>query len=390
MFELRLTGKRRAHKSQGARIAVLAIAALLLSAGALAQTTYHDPKGRFEFQVPSGWSAAPDNGADQMIVRKGASQAIIMVSQQNKSNAMTAKEAVDETTKEFQSQCPTTHVRKTGTVTLAGAQGIYTLVTCSDPKSPAVAETSAVLTDNTVLVAFTMIAPLADYYANLPTLDGVRDSLRVTGAKSTPAASRTADSLAMTELDKACTVGAFAQEDCARRMGILLGQQGKRDGTLSQPVAGTLYRDPTGRFSLQIPEGWSAKAEGDNGLLGVQLRSGSNWINVMPSEAAATASEVVLNQEQKIAAQSNSNRKPPFGTLGLVQLFSNGLEITYDNFAGASGQGDSIDSYIGGIGGIAGTDHNFLLVIGSIGAQESKQNKSAFLGVAMSIHLAAQ
>lgn len=387
MFGSHFLENCRNNKRRGARIVALAFAAFILRGAVVAQTTYHDPKGRFEFQVPDGWSATPDEGVDQMIVRKGAVQAIIMVLQQNKSNAMTAKEAVDETTKEFQGQCQTTRVRKSGTVTLASEQGIYTLVTCSDPKSPAVAETSAVLTANTVLVAFTMISPLAVYYANLPTLDGIRDSLHVTGAKSTAAVSGTTDSKAMTELDRACTVGAFAQEDCARRMGILLGQEAKQEKSAPEPAKGAAYHDPTGRFSLQVPEGWSAKAEGDNGVLGVQLRSGSNWINVMPSEPAASASEVVLNQEGKVAAQSNSSRKPPFGPLGLVQIFANGFEVTYDDFNRSTAQGDPIESYIGGVGDISGSDHNFLLLVASISAQKKEEAGAVFLSVAQSIRL---
>lgn len=376
-------------KSGGVTIVALVFAAFILRSGVVAQTAYHDPKGRFEFQIPDGWSAAPDEGVDQMIVRKGAVQAIIMVSQQNKSNAMTAKEAVDETTKEFQTQCPTTRVRKSGAVTLASEQGIYTLMTCSDLKSPAVAETSAVLTNNTVLVAFTMISPLAVYYANLSTLDGIRDSLRVAGAKSTAAVSGTTDSKAMTELDRACTVGALAQEDCARRIGIVLGQEAKQEKSAQEAAKGTMYHDPTGRFSLQVPEGWSAKAEGDDGALGVQLRSESSWINVMPADPAKSASEVVLNQEHKVAEKSNSNRKVPFGISGLVQIFGNGLEVTYDDFNASTGQGDPIESFISGVGNISGTDRNFLLLVASINAQKKEEAGAVFLSVAQSIRLLA-
>ena len=369
-------------------IASAALATVLSSTESLAQTTYHDPKGRFEVQVPAGWSAGPDSGADQTIVRKGAVQAIILVSQQNKANSMTAKSADDETVKEFQGQCPATQVRKKGSVALAGAAGIYSLLTCSDPKSPAVAETSSVLTDNTVLVQLTMIAPLAQYYEDLPLLDGIRDSLRVTGAKVI-AAQKGTESQAMTELDRACAVGAFTQEDCARRMGIQLGQEGKQEHAAAEPARGALYSDPTGRFSLTVPEGWTANAEGDNGLLGVQLRSGTNWINVMPSSPAASAREVVLNQEQQVAVQSNSSRKPPFGPAGLIQLFGNGLEVTYDNFTASSTQGDSIESYIAGVGDISGTGHSFLLLIGSIGAGQGVKGGGTFLAVAQSIHMAA-
>src|SRR5580700_7830497 len=85
----------------------LAVATVFLPLAGAAQTAYHDPQGRYDLQVPAGWQVAPDQGVDQIIVRKGSAQAIIAVVQQNKSNAMTAKQFVDETAKEFQGQCPT-------------------------------------------------------------------------------------------------------------------------------------------------------------------------------------------------------------------------------------------------------------------------------------------
>ena len=380
--------QNRSDRFRGSRIAVVTLAALMLSLAALAQTTYHDPKGRFDVQVPAGWQLTPDGVVDQVTIRKGAVQAIVTVIQQHKSNAMTGKQFVETTEKDFQGQCPTFRERQSGATTLAGAPGVLSIFTCSDPKSPAVAETAAALTANTYIVGFTMIAPLAEYYANLPVLDGIRNSLRVVGEAAPGAGPSTAESLAMTELKKACAVGSFTQEGCSRRMGILLGQEAKPDTAASTPMSGTLYRDPTGRFSLQVPKGWSATSEGDNGILGVQLRSGANYINVMPAEPAASASEVVLAHEQKMAARSNSTRKPPFGVLGLIQIFGNGLEVTYDHFDASSPDGNAIDCDIGGVGDIQGTEHTFLLVATSIGKQQKEDAGGLFLSVAQSIHFA--
>jgi hypothetical protein len=131
---------------------------------------------------------------------------------QGRNNSITAKQVVETTVSEFQAQCPTFQERLSGSVTLAGAPGVYTLVTCSDPKSPAVAETSSALTANSFLVGFTMIAPLRDYYANLPVLDGIRNSLQVKGAGRAVAASNAAIAQAKTELKKACIVGVFEQQ----------------------------------------------------------------------------------------------------------------------------------------------------------------------------------
>ncbi|GEM_PF-4954129 len=373
----------------GAIMAALSFAALTLPFAAVAQTIYNDPKGRFDLQIPAGWQVTSDQRVDQISVRKGAVQEIIFVLQQNKSHAMTAKEVIDSTASEFQHQCPTHRALGGGTVTLAGTPGVYSLFTCSDPKSPAVAEVSSVLTENDVLIGLTMIAPLAEYYTNLPTLDGIRDSLHLIGSKSKTGAPTPTESLAMTELKKACIVGAFKQEDCARRIGILRGQEAKPGTAGSEPATSGVYRDPKNRFSVKIPEGWSATSKGEAGSLGVQLRSGSNWINIMPAESATSASEVVLNQEQKIAAQSRSSRKTPFGTMGLIQLFGNGLEVTYDHFTASSVQENAIESYIGGVGKIDGTDHTFMLLVASIDEQQKSHAGAIFLSVAQSIRLAA-
>lgn len=376
---------------RGARMAAVTLAALILPLAITAQTTYHDPQGRFDLLVPIDWQISLDKNVDQVIVRKGAVQAIVAVLQQDKSNAMTAQQFVDVTAREFQGQCPTFRERQSGTLMLAGAQGVYSLFTCSDPESPSVAETSSALTKDAVLIGFTLIAPLDEYYESLPALDGIRNSLRVTGSEAA-VASKESESQAMTELKKACTVGAFAQEDCARRIGTLLGKEAKPKpgAATSKPSTGLAYLDPTGRFSLQVPQGWSATSEGENGILGVQLRSGSNWINIMPAEAAASASEVVLHYEQEVAAQSKSAREIPFGALGLIQLFGNGLEVTYDHFTAYSPQGDAIECYIGGVGGISGANHTFLLMTTSFGEHKKAGDGALFLSVAQSIRLTAR
>lgn len=389
MFDLHLLENRSICEKCVGGIAAFSVAALIVPLGVVAQTTYHDPHGRYDLQVPDGWHTEPDQGVDQIIVRKGAVQVIVFVIQEHTA-AMTPIQFVASNAKEFEDQCPTFRLVKKGDLTLAGTPGVYLLATCSDPKSPAVAETAASLSASKVLVGFTMIAPLTEYYASLPLLDGIRNSLHVTGGNSASSSTPSAESQAKSELERACTVGAFTQEDCARRLGILLGLEAKPDEAEPATATGNVYRDGTGRFSLQVPAGWGATAEGENGILGVQLRSNTNWINIMPSEPAASASEVVLNQEQKIATQSNSTRKPPFGALGLVQLFGNGLEVTYDHFIASSTQGSSVESYIGGVGAISGTGHFFMLLMGSIGADQKDKGGAAFLAVAQSIRLGAR
>jgi hypothetical protein len=373
------------------KIAFAVLAALILPIAAAGQSIFHDPQSRYDVQVPAGWQLTPDNGVDQVVIRNGAVQAILAVVQQNKGNAMTAQQFVDTTAKEFRGQCPTFQSRQNGAVTLAGWPGVYSLFVCNDPKSPTVAETSSALTANGVLIGFTMIAPLAQYYASVPVLDGIRNSLHVTGEQRPPAAASGADSQAMAELKKACIVGVFAQVECARQIGLLLGKEELPAAAAAPALAtGSIYRDGQGRFSLRVPKGWNAFAQGENGVLGVQLRSGSNWINVMPAEGAASTDEVVIHQEQKVAARSNSSRKIPFGTGGIIQLFGNGVELSYDHFSAATPQGEAIETYIGGVGGITGANRNFLLLIAAFGAGEKDQAGGIFLSVGQSFSVPAR
>jgi len=378
-----------ANRLRAATMTAITLAAFILPFAVTAQTTYHDPKGRFDLQVPAEWQINSDQKVDQVVVHKGAAQAIVAVLQQDKSDPMTAKEFVDITAKEFQGQCPTFRARLTGTLMLAGSSGVYSLFTCSDRESPAVAETSSALTRNAVLIGFTMIAPLSEYYGSLPALDGIRNSLHVTGNDAAAATSSESESQAMTELRKACTVEALAQDDCARRLAILRGMEAQPDTAPSKLATDENYRDPTGRFSLRIPQGWTATSKGDNGIRGVQLRSGSDWMNIMPAEPAANASEVVLHSEQKVAAQSNSAREIPFGQGGLIQLFGNGLEVAYDHFHGVTRQGDTIECYVGGVGDISGSNHFFLLMNTAFSAQNMDKAGALFLSVAQSIRLFA-
>jgi hypothetical protein len=369
------------------KIAVAVLAALILPVAA-AQTAYRDPQGRYDVQVPAGWQLAPGDSADQIVIHNGAAQALITVLQQNASSAMTAKEFVDGTGREIQGRCPTFQIRQSGQVALAGSPGVYSLFVCNDAKSPTVAEASSALTASGVLIGFTAIAPLAQYYESLPALDGIRDSLHVVGEQSPAVVASVTESLAMTEIKKACMAGVFAQVECARRISILMGKE-LAAAPVAAPAAGSQYRDPKGRFSFQVPKGWNAISEGENGVLGVQLRSGSNWINILPADPAASTSEVVLHQEQKVAAQSNSSRKPPFGPAGLLQQVVNGIEVNYDHFGAVTPQGEAVETYIGGVGNLAGSGQGFLLMIAGFGAQQKDEAGPIFLAVAQSIVLPA-
>lgn len=60
--------------------------------------------------------------------------------------------------------------------------------------------------------------------------------------------------------------------------------------------ASTRYRDPEGRFSAPVPEGWNTSD--DNGT--VQISSGADWVMLIPSTAASPvqAAMNVIHQMQ--------------------------------------------------------------------------------------------
>jgi hypothetical protein len=359
----------------------LAIAALLMPIATAAQTLYTSPDGRFTLQVPTGWQIEAEPNLSLVTFRNGAVSVAVLVSQQHRSNAMTAKQFIDTNSDELKGQCPTFRNRQSGPATLGGFPALTSISTCSDVKSPAVAEDFAALTPNGLLIGFTVISPIARYYETLPLLDNLRSSLHLIGhpALSTPKPTK---SEAVIALEKACLVGAFSQQDCSRRQGMLTSQDSPAPG-IHFP---NLYRDPAGRFSVEFPSGWKAISEGDNGVDGVQLRSGSYWINLIP-ETASTPSEAVLHHEQQIAAKSNSTRTPPFGSIGLVQLFGHGLEITFDSFPASSATGDPIDSYIAGVSNISGTNQNLLLIVASLPRSSPNATVVPFFTIAQSIRI---
>jgi hypothetical protein len=325
-----------------------------------AQTPYASPDGRFTLQVPNGWRIQPDPDNNSVNFHNGPVEVDISVWPQDPKSPLTAKALIDLNDASFQHQCPTDRHLQTKPTNLLGFPAIISTNNCSDPKSPAVAETTAALTPNNLLLSITVISPLSRYYDILPDIDLLRDTFRLANHPYTPPAPE--ESPARADLHRACLAGVFSQEDCARRDGILIARQ--YPDKPNQDNLPNTYHDAAGRFSIDYPTGWTAIPEGNNGSAGLQLRNGSYWINLMPAPEGNTASEVVLLHEQKLAG--TSGRTPPFGPTGLIQMFGHGLEITYDDFPASTPKGNPIQSTIAGIGDISGHSHNFLLLAASL------------------------
>jgi hypothetical protein len=370
------------------------------AAPALAQFLYKSPDGAFTMQVPGGWQPQPDADAHQVVFKRGALSVTVMVWAQNPADPVTVADYLAGTEASLRGQCPTYQTRRRNRTTLLGLPAPYLLSTCSDPKSPAVADTAAVLTPGGNLVAFLVIAPLADYFPNLPAFDAMRDSLRLPADASAgvnPAQGGGEGKPARQfDIEKACIVGAFAADECTRRsaleQAVASAAGDGADASAAAPAAapGAIYRDGQGRFTLSVPDGWSATAQGEQGAAGVQLRLGTSFINVIPVAEAKAARDLVLQKELRIAQLSNSARQPPFGAAGIVLLDGNGVEVALDHFEGVNAQGAPVRSVIAAVSELALEPRHFLRLEASAPAAQGEQLVGLVFGVARSVVFAAE
>ncbi|MEO6964533.1 MAG: hypothetical protein ABI076_01380 [Acidobacteriaceae bacterium] len=117
------------------RLTLILIALLPLAAPA--QTPYASPDGQFTIIVPSGWEVEPDPTISNLVnFRDGAVTVAILVSQQHKSNAVSAQQFIDDNQQDLKAQCPTFQNRQSGPSTLLGYPAFTAIDTCSDPRSP--------------------------------------------------------------------------------------------------------------------------------------------------------------------------------------------------------------------------------------------------------------
>lgn len=358
-----------------------------------ALSTYRSPDGSFTVELPNGWRAIPDPEAHQVVFKQGALSVMVMVWAQDKTDPVTVANYLAGTEAALRAQCPTSQTRRQNTTLLLGAPAQYLLSTCDDPRSPAVADTAAVMTAGGNLVSILGIAPVASYFQSLPVFDAIRDSLRLAADASAginpPGAGGEGKSARRFDLERACTVGALSATECTRRSAMELGAEAQTDGSSAAATpAGAIYRDPQGRFALTIPDGWSATAEGAQGVAGVQLRLNASFINVMPASGVTTAREVVLQKEARIAQQSHVDRQPPFGAAGIVLLDGNGVEIALDNFNGVNPQGVAVTSVVAGVSELSLEPHQFLRIESSAPTAQAEELVSLVYKVGQSVKFA--
>jgi hypothetical protein len=289
-----------------------------------------------------------------------------------------ASDFLEASDAQLQKQCPTYKHRDTHPITLAGLHGLASVSTCNDPRSPAIAETSAALTPSGLLATLTAVAPAEHYADSIAIFATVKASLHVPALPGAANATSTDPPPTVADIKRDCAAGRYSQEECSRRLGIALSANAA--DTQHIPNA-TSYRDPQNRFTLDIPPGWTATAEGDNGILGVQLRHANDWIDIMPS-TAPSASAAVLTREREMIQKSHLSRTAPFSPTGLIQVFGHGTELTYDTTDASSPDGSPIDAIIAAIAPATGGPARLLFETSIAHASDN-----VALAVALSIRL---
>jgi hypothetical protein len=68
-------------------------------------------------------------------------------------------------------------------------------------------------------------------------------------------------------------------------------------------AAETTYQDPPGRFTLVVPDGWTAAPQDTGGMGGVQLRRDATWMLIGPFGGASDRRDAVSQLTEQFRAQ---------------------------------------------------------------------------------------
>lgn len=254
------------------------LSVLVLVGSAIAQTAFQSSNGRFTAQVPAGWNIAEDRNSGQVKFSQGNVSANLGVAPTDDGQTPPASEVLDGITQQFKEQCPSAKMVSRGTATLSGVTGVFALLSCDDPKGRVMSKISVATSHGEILI-FNSAAPATEYSRVLPALNAVEKSFRLVAKNSSGTGAAADDNTHKIKLlQEACASGALTREECAAKMAALSGNpasspraqagsqgpspQAASAGRSDGRVGTTLHRDPGGRFSLTISEGWSVTPQG--------------------------------------------------------------------------------------------------------------------------------
>jgi hypothetical protein len=323
-----------------ASLAILGALISLVQTPAQAQSLYKDPAGAFTVAVPASWETQREPGSPMVsfVSQKLQASVSMVVIQGNEANTPTPDKELEMIQGQFPQNCPQAKIQKRGPTTLGGISGAYLLVKCTNDKGGLEVMKFAVASTPGLLLVLNSASPVVNYEAALPAFDSMERSLK---------------QLTLT--------GAPAQSSAAAPSG---------------PEA---FHDPQGRYSLAVPDGWSASPQADSGAL--QLSFGLNWAMLMTG-SGSLASDVNHQVTQQIQAQFTG-----FQLLNEGDLQVNGHPSHGTTATGMNPKGERVSVLVLSIS--AGNGH-FLTVISSSPNDQAKTVNVTVMQMAQSIRFAGE
>ena len=369
---------------------------------AQAQRVYRDPAGNFTVQVPQGWQTQPqDNNGISVVNEQYKASVSVFVMRRPDSSTPSAEKQLADIRKQVQGDCPNANLQ-TGDSSILGLHGKYLIAGCHDNSGDEVIK-FAVVSGPGVMVILNTAAPQANLGTVGQTLVSIERSVTLgSGSASSPQSSD--DSRQLAALKRACSTGALDQAECEQRMAKYNNHPDPPASDNQPPVvtsndpnfdpnAGSsrgsgrsgMYRDNQGRYSLVVPDGWSATPEPD-GSGTLQLSRGNAWATVALMEGAGDSASRPVD----IAHGILQDMQPQYQQ---AQLVSEG-DFENNRHAAHGSNATGIDSHGAHVSvtviSIQARGLNFLSVVSSAPESEADEINGQILQMVKSIRFGGE
>jgi hypothetical protein len=336
--------------------ALIIIFAMICASGSGAQTPAHaeslykDPAGMFTVMLPANWQTQQEPGSQMVSFFDEKSQAFVYMGmvRKNEASTPTADVELEKVQSHLAGNCPQAKIQERGHTTLGGIRGAFFLVHCTDNKGDLETMKFAVASKPGLLLAITSGSPAPTYETALPDIDSIEHSLKL--------------------------LTSTAQAQPTQRAQPAENSQAGEHSSAPAPSGSGMYRDPWGRYSLAVPDGWSAEPQAKSGAL--QLSSGPNWAMLLTGSGGEPR-EVNHQITQQIQAQFTD-----FQLLNEGELQVNGHPSHGTNATGVNPKGERVSVLVLSIS--AGSGH-FLTVISSSPNDQAKTVNATIMQMAQSI-----
>ncbi len=336
-------------------VAMVCVFGSMTQAAAHAEKTYKDPAGLFTVMLPANWQTQQDPGSRMVSFFDEKSQAFVYmgVIRKNEANTLTADKELDNVQTHLAGNCPQAKIQERGPTTLGGIRGAFFLVHCTNSKGGSELMKYSVATKPGLLVVVTSASPAPTYEVALPVINSIEHSLKLLTATA---------QAQPTQQAKPAEVSWATAHSAA-----------------SAPSGSGMYRDPQGRYSLTIPDGWRVEPQANSDAL--QLSSGPDWAMLVAGSGGAPR-DVNHQITQQIQAQFTGFRLLNEGDLQINGHPSHGANAT-----GMNPKGERVSVLVVSIS--AGSGH-FLTVISSSPNNQAKTVNMTIMQMAQSIRFAGE